>query len=188
MDSLLPAFIAALLAEWGDKTQLVVIALAIRFNRPGQILMGVALGALGGGLLAGLAGSMVHGTVTLRALSLMLGVALLFAGASAFLARKTPPYAANLRGPLVLAAALGIFIAEFGDRTQFVTSALAAHYDSVLLPAFGAAAGVLAASLPAALLGEALGRTVPVRAIRIGGGVLFLLAGLIVSLNALRLV
>jgi putative Ca2+/H+ antiporter (TMEM165/GDT1 family) len=188
LEALLPAFIAAALAEWGDKTQLVVIALAIRYGRPGPLLVGVAIGALAGSLLAGFAGTLVHGSVTLRALSLLLGVALIFAGASAFITRKTPKFAASLGGPLVPAAALGIFIAEFGDRTQFVTFALAAHYDAMLLAAFGATAGIVAASVPAAVLGPKLAEVVPLKALRIGAGVLFLLAGIVVALNALRLV
>ncbi|HEY0149980.1 MAG TPA: TMEM165/GDT1 family protein [Allosphingosinicella sp.] len=188
METLLPAFVAALLAEWGDKTQLVLIALAARYGRPGPLLAGVAVGALTSGLFAGFAGTLVHGTVTLRALSLLLGIALLFAGVTGFFARKPPVYAATLAGPAFLAAALGIFLAEVGDRTQFIAFAFAAQYDSALLPAFGSAAGVLVASVPAVLLGPQLARQVPVRAIRTGAAILFLLAGLVVALNALRLV
>ena len=188
MEALLPAFIAVALAEWGDKTQLVIVALAVRYGRPAPILFGVALGALASALIAGLGGVLIHDTVTLRALSLLLGVALIFAGGSAFIARKTPNYAASLSGPPVLAAALGVLLAEFGDRTQFITFAIAAQYDSMLLAAFGATGGVVAASVPAALLGPKLSTIVPLKALRIGAGSLFLLFGLIVALNALRLV
>jgi putative Ca2+/H+ antiporter (TMEM165/GDT1 family) len=188
LEALLPAFVAAFLAEWGDKTQLVVVALALRFGRPGSILVGVALGAVVGGLLAGFGGGLVHDAVTLRALSLLLGLALLFAGASAFFARKVPAFAAHLPGPPVVAAALGVFLAEFGDRTQFVTFALAARYDSILLAAFGAAAGILAAGVPVAVLGPRLAQAVPVKTIRLASAGLFLVIGVIVALNALRLV
>jgi putative Ca2+/H+ antiporter (TMEM165/GDT1 family) len=188
LEALLPALIAALLAEWGDKTQLVVIALAARYGRPGPLLVGVALGALAGSLLAGFGGILVHGTVTLRALTLLLGVALIFAGASAFIARKTPKFAAGLAGPATIAAALGVFLAEFGDRTQFITFAIAARYDSMLLAAFGATAGLVAASIPAAVLGPKLAAVVPVNLLRIGAGFLFLLFGVVVALNALELV
>jgi putative Ca2+/H+ antiporter (TMEM165/GDT1 family) len=187
LEALLPAFIAAALAEWGDKTQLLVIALAARYGRPGPILAGVALGALAGSLVAGFGGTLVHGTATLRALSLLVGVALVFAGASAFIGRKTPLYAERLPGPPALAAALGIFVAEFGDRTQFVTFSLAAYHNSVL-PALGAAAGVAAASIPAAFLARRMAGVVPVRALRFTGGCLFLLTGIVVALRALRLV
>lgn len=188
MEALLPAFIAAALGEWGDKTQLLLIALAARYGRPGPLLAGVALAALAGSLLAAFGGILIHGTVTLRALSLLVAVSLLFAGIAAFIGRKTPAYAETLRGPAMAAAAFGFFLAEFGDRTQFITFALAARYDSLLLAAAGATLGIVAASVPAAVLGPELARVLPVRALRYGGGALFLLVGLIVGLGALRLV
>ncbi len=188
MEALLPAFIAAALGEWGDKTQLLLVALAARYRRPAPLLVGVALAALAGNLLAGLGGILVHGTVTLRALSLLVALSLVFAGVAAFLGRKTPGYAETLRGPAMAAAAFGFFLAEFGDRTQFITFAIAARYDSLFLAAAGATLGILAASVPAAILGPELGKLLPVKAIRYGGGALFLLFGLVVGLSALRLV
>jgi putative Ca2+/H+ antiporter (TMEM165/GDT1 family) len=107
---------------------------------------------------------------------------------AAFIGAKTPDYAATLKGPAVAAAAFGFFLAEFGDRTQFITFAIAARYDSLLLPAAGATLGILAASVPAAILGPELGKLMPVKAIRFGGGALFLLFGLVIGLGALRLV
>ena len=188
MEALLPAFIAAALGEWGDKTQLLLVALAARYRRPGPLLLGVAVAALAGSLLAGFAGTLVHGTVTLRALSLLVAVALVFAGAAAFIRAKTPVYAETLRGPAVVAAVFGFFLAEFGDRTQFVTFAIAARYDSLFLPAIGATLGIVAASVPAAILGPELGKLLPVKAIRYGGGALCLIFGLVIGLGALRLV
>jgi putative Ca2+/H+ antiporter (TMEM165/GDT1 family) len=188
VEALLPAFIAAALGEWGDKTQLLLIALAARYGRPGQLLLGVALAALAGSLLASFGGTLINGTVTLRALSLLVAVALVFAGASAFIRAKTPDYAETLKGPAVVVAAFGLFLAEFGDRTQFITFAIAARFDSLLLPAVGATLGIIAASIPAVVLGPELGKVLPVKGLRWGGGALFLVFGLIVGLNALYLV
>jgi putative Ca2+/H+ antiporter (TMEM165/GDT1 family) len=152
------------------------------------LLIGVALAALAGSLLAGFGGTLINGTVTLRAISLLVAVALVFAGAAAFIGAKTPGYAQTIRGPAIAVAAFGFFLAEFGDRTQFITFAIAARYDSLLLPATGATLGILAASVPAAVLGPELARVLPVKAIRFGGGALFLLFGLMIGLNALRLI
>lgn len=188
MEALLPAFIAAALGEWGDKTQLLLVALSARYGRPAPLLAGVALAALAGSLIAAFGGILIHGTVTLRALSLLVALSLLFAGVAAFIGRKTPAYAATLGGPAMAAAAFGFFLAEFGDRTQFITFALAARYDSLLLAATGATLGIVAASVPAAILGPELARALPVRAIRYGGGASFLVVGVVVGLSALRLV
>ena len=188
MEPLLTSFIAAGLAEWGDKTQLLVVALAARYGRPGPLLLGVALAALLNGLVAGIGGVVVNEYVTLRAISLLVGVALLFAGVAGFIARKPPEIEAAARGGPLLHAAAGFFIAEFGDKTQFITFSLAAQFDAWLLAAAGATAGIVAANLPAALLGPALLRAAPVRAIRYAVAALFVLTGFVVAVNALRLV
>jgi len=52
----------------------------------------------------------------------------------------------------------------------------------------GAAAGILVSSVPAVLLGTRLEQAVPLRAIRIGAAILFLIAAFITAINALRLV
>jgi putative Ca2+/H+ antiporter (TMEM165/GDT1 family) len=65
---------------------------------------------------------------------------------------------------------------------------LAAQYDSFALAALGAAAGVVAANIPAAVLGAKAEAVMPLKAIRVGTGILFLLAGFLVAINALRLV
>ena len=187
MEPLLISFIAALLAEWGDKTQLLVVALAACYGRPVPILLGVAAAALATGLVAGVGGVLVNDHVTLRAISLLLGLALLFAGAAGFVTRKPPPIEPARTGPFLHGAAL-FFVAEFGDKTQFITFSLAAQYDALLLAAAGATAGIVAANLPAALLGPALLRQVPVRAIRYAAASLFVLAGFAVAVSALRLV
>ena len=74
-----------------------------------------------------------------------------------------------------------------GDRTQFLTFALAGRFDSALLAAAGATAGALAACLPALILGEQLEKAAPMRVLRYAGAALFLLAGFIAAVNALQL-
>ncbi|TFI60004.1 UPF0016 domain-containing protein [Sphingomonas parva] len=188
MDALLAAFVAAGLAEWGDKTQLLVAALAIRYARPAPILAGVALAALIHALIAAVGGVLVHDFVTIRALSLLVGLSLLFAGIAGLVTRRTPRILVSERFGPFLAAFVCLFIAEFGDKTQFLTFSIAARFESLLLAAAGATAGVLAASIPAAVLGDGLARLVPLRAIRMTAAILFLLLAFIVAVNAWRLV
>lgn len=185
MDALLTAFVSAFLAEWGDKTQLVIVMLAATTRRPGRVLAGLLLAALVSNAVAAFAGVYIAETITIRAMSLMTGLALLFAGASGLIRRKAPA-PASLRLPLVTAFILCL-AAELGDRTQFLTFALAGRFDSAPLAAAGATAGMVAACVPAALLGDRFAATVPVRAIRYAGAGIFLIAGFIVAVKALQL-
>jgi len=187
LEPLLTSFVAALLAEWGDKTQLLVAALGARYARPLPVIAGVAAAALANSLLAAFGGTLVHGMVTPRAVSLIVGIALTLAGGGALFRSKTPDMGATWRvGPFLTTFGC-FFLLEFGDKTQFVTAGLAAQYDSLALCAAGATAGIVLANVPAAALGERFAAALPLRAIRIGAGLLLLLAGLIVGLSALRL-
>ena len=186
MDALLTAFVSAFLAEWGDKTQLVVAMLAATTRRPGQVLAGLFLAALASNIVAGLAGVYIAQTITIRAMTLMVALALLFAGGSGLIRRRRPA-PATVRVP-VLTAFILCLAAEMGDRTQFLTFALAGRFDSAPLAAAGATAGILVACVPAALLGERLGEVVPVRAIRYSVAGLFLIAGFYAAVSALQLV
>ncbi|MDB5682409.1 MAG: hypothetical protein JWM38_828 [Sphingomonas bacterium] len=187
MDGLLPALLAVALAEVGDKTQLLAILLAVRFGRPAPILAGIAVAALANSLIAAIGGALVAGMVPFRAITLMLAVALLSAGAGSLMRQKPPKVGIYDRlGPFA-ASAVAFFILEFGDKSQFLTFAVAARAQVPMLAAAGATIGILLASVPAVMLGDALPRTVPIRVIRVGIGILFVVIGVIVGLGALRL-
>jgi putative Ca2+/H+ antiporter (TMEM165/GDT1 family) len=186
MDALVTAFVAASLAEWGDKSQLLVALLAARSQRPGLVLSGALAAAILGSAAAGFAGMLIGGTITIRAMSLMVALALLFAGVAG-LVRRGKPSIGSARMPVIVAAAILCLAAQMGDRTQFITFALAGRFDSPALAAAGASAGILAAAVPAALLGRKFPSAVPVRAVRIGGAFLFLITGFVVAMKALQL-
>lgn len=188
MDALLTTLVAAFLAEWGDNTQLLVIALASRYQKPGAVLAGVALAALGNSALAAFGGSFLSNLITLRALSLVVALALIFAGGAALFRDKTPDMGRTWRVGAFLTTLGCFFLLEFGDKTQFVTAGLAAQFNAPAFAAAGATVGIVAANAPAALLGDGLAKAVPLRRIRFGLGILFLLIGLYVAVSALRLI
>lgn len=188
MDALLASFVAAALGEWGDKTQWLVIALAVRYRRPLPILAGILVAALANSLIAAFGGALVHGMITPRAASLLVALALVFAGVAGLIRPKAYESAGTSRAGPFLVAAASFFVLEFGDKTQFLTFAVAAQFDAFAFAAAGATAGIIASSVPAALLGDTLARSAPLKGMRIGLGVLFLMIGLVVGVNALRLV
>jgi putative Ca2+/H+ antiporter (TMEM165/GDT1 family) len=185
MEALLTSFIAAFVGAWGDRTQLIVAVLAANTRRPMQVFAGLALAALLSNVVAAIAGIWIAETITIRAMTLMTALALLFAGISGLIPWKAKESAAP-RWALPAAFILCL-AAEMGDRTQFLTFALAGRYDSAPLAAAGATAGLLAACLPALALGERFREIVPVRAIRYTGAALFLVTGFIVAVKALRI-
>jgi putative Ca2+/H+ antiporter (TMEM165/GDT1 family) len=144
------------------------------------------LAALAGNSLAALAGAWIAETINIRAMTLLTAMALLFAGASGLI-RRRPPKAQPPKRLLLPAAFILLLAAELGDRTQFLTFALAGRFDSAPLAAAGATLGMVAGCMPAVLLGDRFATSVPVRAIRYGVAALFLIAGFITAVNALQL-
>lgn len=186
MDAFFPAFVAALLAEVGDKTQLLALALALHFRRAAPVLLGIALAALANAALAALAGTLLAPRLTHEAATLMLALGLLFAGAAALVKQAPPePVQAGRFGPF-LVSFFTFFVLELGDKTQFLTFAIALRSGSFWLTTAGATAGVVLASAIVTLAGRDWER-LPVTPIRRGIGALFALSGLWAAVLALRL-
>jgi putative Ca2+/H+ antiporter (TMEM165/GDT1 family) len=187
LDALLTSFIAAALGHWGDKSQWLVAALSSRYRRPRAVLVGISIAAVANALIAGIGGSLLHGMITPRAISLLLGMAFLFAGVEGLLGRRPKPRGDSWRQGPVVTALFCFFVFGFADKSQFVTATLAAQFNAPLLAAAGAAAGTIASSIPAAMLGDRFERIVPVKAIRIGVALAFLVTAFVLAVNALRL-
>jgi putative Ca2+/H+ antiporter (TMEM165/GDT1 family) len=188
MDALLPTFLATFLAEWGDRTQLLAVMLAVRFKGNPRVLMGIAAAAIANGVLSAYFGTLIAHYVNFRALTLLTAFALAFAGGAMVLPQKSPTLSSYGTESALVTSFLGFGILAFGDKTQFVTMAMAARTDSLLLVGLGAAGGVILANAPAVLLGEKMAEVIPMRIVRIGAGVLLMIAASISAISALRLI
>jgi putative Ca2+/H+ antiporter (TMEM165/GDT1 family) len=185
MAALLASFVAAFLCAWGDRTQFLAATLAAGTKKPGPVLAGLILAALASNIVAAFAGVWIAGTINLRAMTLLTALALLFGGLFGLIPRKQKPESAA-RFPLIATFILCL-AAETGDRVQFLTFALAGRFDSAPLAAAGASAGMIAACVPAVMLGDRLQSTVPVRGIRWAVAGLLLVVGFIIAMKALQL-
>jgi putative Ca2+/H+ antiporter (TMEM165/GDT1 family) len=185
MAALLASFVAAFLCAWGDRTQLIASTLAAQTKRPGMVLAGLILAAIASNVVAAFAGIWIAATINIRAMTLLTALALLSAGLFGLFPRRQKPETAPRF--LLPAAFILCLAAEVGDRIQFLVFAFAGRFDSAPLAAAGGAAGLVAACMPAILLGETLPSKVPVRAIRWGAAAVMLIAGFITAVNALQL-
>jgi putative Ca2+/H+ antiporter (TMEM165/GDT1 family) len=178
------AFTASLsliaLAEIGDKSQIVCMALAAR-HRHWPVLLGASTAFLLLNTLAVLFGAGVAAWVDERVVAAV--VALLFAafGIQALLARPEDPSAAVAeqtgRGVFVTTLSL-IFLAEFGDKTQIAVAGLASNMAP--LPVWlGATTALIGISALGIWVGRTLLQRMPTAWLhRISGGVFLLFAGI----------
>jgi putative Ca2+/H+ antiporter (TMEM165/GDT1 family) len=187
MDALVPAFLIALLAELGDRTQWLAMRLGDRFARPAAVIAGVALAAILNMAIAGAIGLEIADLIPHRPIQLLTGVALILAASGAPFRVKPPPTVETWRLGALFSSVGAFFILALGDKTQFVTAAIAAGSGQPWLAAAGAAMGITVANVPAIVMGERWAKLAPLRAIRIMTGVLLALAGVILVLRALEI-
>ena len=186
MDALVSAFVATALAEWGDKTQLLLIIFVARTERPWALFAAFLTATAISSVLAAIAGVVIEATIAPQAMMLLLSLALLFAGLAGLIQRR-PPTLEESRLPLVAAATILFLAAEVGDRSQFLTFAISGHFDSAAMGAAGAIAGTIAAAIPVFVFGKGLARREPTRTLRYIGAACFIGAGFIVAMSALKL-
>jgi Ca2+/H+ antiporter, TMEM165/GDT1 family len=188
MDSLVPAFVVAALLEIGDATQLLAILLGKRFAKPAPVLAGIFVAALGNLGLGAAAGTLIALEINHRAILLMTGLSLILAGGGAPFRVKQPEPVDGWRLGAFASSAGAFFILALFDKTQFVAATFSAAWGQPVVTAIAMAAGVTVANAPAVLLGDRWRTVAPLRAIRIGIGLLLVVVGISVAFDALGLI
>lgn len=188
MDALMAAFVASLLTQASDRTPWLTAILSSRFARPGQVIAATVIALAAGNAAAAVGGMLIGPRMPPNAQGLLFALSLLSAGGSALFAIRPPDRLAGWRIGAFLTTLLGVAIMAAGDRTQFITFALATGTPAPALAAIGATLGSLTVNVPAILAGEDARKALPLTAIRIGVGILFLVTGTVMALGAVQLI
>jgi Ca2+/H+ antiporter, TMEM165/GDT1 family len=188
MDALLSTFLSVFLAEMGDRTQILAAALALRYHKNGAVLAGLACATLLNCAISAVGGSVIDSWISEAPLKLFAGLAYIFAGAGMLMWRRKVDPLTGWKTPAFVTAFLGLFILEFGDKSQFIIAAQSARTPLWLMAAVGGFIGIMAATIPAVILRERLATIVPLKPIRWVSGALLLGWGLMLALQAFGLV
>jgi len=174
------------IAEIGDKTQLLAIILAAKFRRPLPIIAGIFAATLLNHAAASALGYFVSQWLTGRVFQIVVGVAFLAMAAWAVIPDTESAGAADRsRGGIFLTTLVAFFFVEIGDKTQIATSLLAARFHDIVFVTIGTTLGMMIANVPAVYMGEAITRLVPLAYVRLIAAALFALLGLWVIGTAL---
>jgi putative Ca2+/H+ antiporter (TMEM165/GDT1 family) len=182
VEALFSSIAIVALAEIGDKTQLLSLALTARYRKPLPIIAGIFIATLLNHALAGAAGAWVAaelGPVMLRwvlAASFLIMAGWILVPDKLDESDQQPPGGLGVFG----ATTLAFFIAEMGDKTQIATVALAAKYASYLAVVTGTTFGMMIANVPAVLLGDRLAKRMPVRLVHALAALTFAVLGVLV--------
>ncbi len=173
MEIFLLALVTVAVAEIGDKTQFVSLALSARFRKPWPILAGVVAASIANHGLAAVAGLWVARLLPENLIVWIVGLG--FLAMAAWTLRGDHegdhPPEVSVRGAFVTTFIL-FFLMEMGDKTQVTTAALAAHFETVLLVVAGSTIGMFAANAPAIWIGHRFAARVPARLLqRLSAGI-----------------
>jgi len=180
MEALLVSTGLVAIAEIGDKTMLLAIVLAARWQRHWPIIAGILVATLLNHALASTVGVIAAQYLQGPWMRWVIGLAFLGFAAWALVPDRFEDDEAPKAitgGSVFLATAIAFFLVEMGDKTQVATVALAAQFQSVALVAAGTTLGMMIANVPAVFLGEAMARRVPLRYVRWAAAALFAATG-----------
>ena len=187
MDSLLATFFSVLLAEMGDRPQILAAALALRFGNDRMVIWSLALSTALNCAISAVAGSVIDQWISEDPLRLFNGLAYVSAGVAMLWWRRPVELLGGWKIAPFLTAFLGLFILQFGDKAQFIIAANAAMTPHPIFTGLGGWLGIMAAVVPAVVLKEKLAQLLPLPNIRKTGGILLLLWGVYQALRAWRI-
>lgn len=180
MHELLTSLITVLLAELGDKTQLLALILAARFKKPIPIILGITLATALNHTASSYIGVWIALLLSPQVLRWV--IAFSFIGMAVWMCfpdeieEKELEVIKNLS--IFITTLSAFFLAEMGDKTQIATIALAAHYQTPWLVMFGTTIGMLIADIPAVFIGNAFSHLIPIRLTHIISAILFVGLGI----------
>ncbi len=175
------------LAEIGDKTQILSLMLAARFQRPAPIVLGIFFATLANHAAAGFAGVLFGGLLAGPWMRWILGLSFLSVAVWALFPDK---YESDdnrtSRSGVFATTVAAFFCAEIGDKTQVATVALAARFDVFFFVVAGTTLGMMLANIPAVLIGNRVAGRLPAKPIRMAAAIVFAVLG-VLTLSGLRL-
>lgn len=175
----LGATLMVVLAEMGDKTQLLAMAFATRFPAK-AVLWGVFIATILNHALAVAVGTYLGASLNLQIVQLVAAASFILFGL--WTIRGDTINNEHKRrlvvGPIVTVA-IAFFIAEMGDKTQLATVALAAKYDNPLATLLGTTTGMMIADALGIFVGVVAGRKIPERTVKWVSAWIFIVFGLI---------
>ena len=171
------------LAEIGDKTQLLSLFLAARFQRPVPIIFGILFATLANHAAAGLAGRLFGNLLEGPWLRWILAASFLAVAVWALFPDRLETGRASGRYGAFLTTLGAFFIAEIGDKTQIATIGLAARFELFYPVVLGTTLGMMLANIPVVLIGDRAAGRLPLRAIRIAAEIFFAALGALTLLG-----
>jgi putative Ca2+/H+ antiporter (TMEM165/GDT1 family) len=180
---LISSFGIIALAELGDKTQVTIICLSANKRVKSVFVGAIVAFALVDGISA-LIGGTIAAFIPTQWVGIGAGVAFLVFGVYSLLS-KAEEVKVNSSSLGIARSFSLIALMELGDKTQLSVIALAAEYDAPLMVFVGVMFALALLTIIGILVGSVISRFVPVKYIKVGSSIVFILFGVLFLFGAI---
>lgn len=177
MTAFLTSLVFVVLAEMGDKTQLLAMAFATRF-RWQTVMWGVFAATVFNHLFAVIVGNYITNFIPMSYVQIAAAASFIVFGLWTIRGDELDCQDNSCKRSPFWTVAIAFFIAEMGDKTQLATIALAAQFNTVVPVWLGTTAGMMIADGIGIIIGIVLGKKIPERAVKWFAAIVFIFFGL----------
>jgi Ca2+/H+ antiporter, TMEM165/GDT1 family len=178
MSAYLASLAFVVLAEMGDKTQLLAMAFATRY-RWQTVMWGVFVATLVNHLLAVLVGNYLTALFPMSYIQTAASASFIIFGLWTVRGDRLSGEDKRFNFSPFWTVAVAFFFAEMGDKTQLATIALASRYGRIIQIWLGTTSGMLVADAIGIIVGIVMGKSIPERLIKWFAAIIFVAFGLI---------
>jgi putative Ca2+/H+ antiporter (TMEM165/GDT1 family) len=166
MEAFIASFLFVVLAEMGDKTQLLAMAFATRYPAY-KVLIAVFIATLVNHALAVLVGHFLTVIIPLEIISLIASISFIGFGLWTIRGDRLEGQADRKSrfGPIATVA-IAFFLAEMGDKTQLATISLAVEYRDMAYVLMGTTLGMVVADAIGIGVGVVMQKHIPEKIIK----------------------
>jgi Ca2+/H+ antiporter, TMEM165/GDT1 family len=177
MTAFLTSLAIVVLAEMGDKTQLLAMAFATRF-RWQTVMLGVLAATAANHLMAVYVGAYLTSIVPLQYIKIAAAASFIVFGLWTIRGDKLEDEDKRFNFSPFWTVSIAFFIAEMGDKTQLATVALAAEFNTIVPVWLGTTTGMLIADAVGIIAGIVMHKKIPEKQIKWVAALVFILFGL----------
>lgn len=177
MTAFLASLIFVVLAEMGDKTQLLAMAFACKF-RWQTVMWGVFVATAANHLMAAAAGSYLAALVPMAIIKIAAAVSFIIFGLWTIRGDTLEGEDKKYNFSPFWTVTIAFFMAEMGDKTQLATIALAVEYNTIITVWMGTTIGMIISNGFGIIVGNVMGKHIPERTIKWVSALIFIAFGL----------
>lgn len=176
MTAFITALLMVVLAELGDKTQLLAMAFATRFNGK-TVMAAITVATIVNHLFAILIGVYLNSLIHMETIKIIASLAFIFFGLWTIRGDTLDGEDTKDRFNPFWTVAIAFFAAEMGDKTQLATITIAAQFGQLVPILCGTTLGMVIADGFGIIAGIVLNKHLPAKQIRYVAAAIFILCG-----------